>query len=190
MKTQLEQFIRTHTKSPKESEIAAILNIFEERTYSKGSIFKAANTISQEVGFITAGSVRLYMVKENGQEVTGEILQHHSFVTDLISTRENTRTGLTIQCLEPSSILVAPVAMARELLEINLTFNILIREYIAGRAVELGKKQMLFITGTAKERYQFILQNNPDLLKKFPLRFIASIIGITPTQLSRIRNNK
>jgi len=56
--------------------------------------------------------------------------------------------------------------------------------------LEMAKRYYLFIAGTAKERYQFIIDNNPNLVKKFPLRFIASIIGITPTQLSRIRNNK
>ena len=54
----------------------------------------------------------------------------------------------------------------------------------------MGKKNLAFLKGTAKDRYQFILENNPSLLKKFPLRLIASIIGITPTQLSRIRNKK
>lgn len=54
----------------------------------------------------------------------------------------------------------------------------------------MAKRQLLFLTGTAIERYQFILENNPKLLKKFPLRFIASIIGITPTQLRRIRDKK
>jgi ribosomal protein L10 len=54
----------------------------------------------------------------------------------------------------------------------------------------MANSQYLFLTGTAKERYQFILENKPELLKKFPLRFIASMIGITPTQLSRVRNKK
>ena len=35
----------------------------------------------------------------------------------------------------------------------------------------------------------FILENNPDLLKKTSLRFIAFMIGITATQLSRIKKS-
>ena len=64
------------------------------------------------------------------------------------------------------------------------------REHIIKITIEMGKKNLAFLKGTAKDRYQFILENNPSLLKKFPLRLIASIIGITPTQLSRIRNKK
>ena len=62
------------------------------------------------------------------------------------------------------------------------------REYITENAVEMGRRHLLFLTGSAKERYLFILENHPNLLKKLPLRLIASLIGITPVQLSRIRN--
>lgn len=58
---------------------------------------------------------------------------------------------------------------------------------MADQVAELLKLYILFLTGYASDRYHFILNNNPDLLEKFPLHFIASMIGVTPTQLSRIR---
>jgi hypothetical protein len=74
-----------------------------------------------------------------------------------------------------------------DLLEHNVTFNILIREYIGDRSMVLLKRHLMFLNGTAKERYQYILETNPEMLKKFPLKYVASMIGVTPTQLSRIR---
>lgn len=73
----------------------------------------------------------------------------------------------------------------RELLTHNVTFNILIREYMGDRAMHLVKHHLLFLNGTAKQRYEYLIATNPSLFKKFPLRFIASMIGITPTQLGR-----
>ncbi|MEM6380735.1 MAG: hypothetical protein AAF705_21310 [Bacteroidota bacterium] len=78
----------------------------------------------------------------------------------------------------------------KALLEVNLTFNKLIREHMADRTVEMAKQHLLFLSATAKDRYRFMIQHNPGLIKNLPLRFIASMIGITPTQLSRIRNQK
>ncbi|MEO1255364.1 MAG: hypothetical protein AAFY41_10835, partial [Bacteroidota bacterium] len=89
-----------------------------------------------------------------------------------------------------TTMLVAPVEDMKKLLEVNLTLNRLIREYMADNMVEMGKLHFTFLTGTAKERYRFILENNPRLIKSVPLRYIASMIGITPTQLSRIRKRK
>ena len=190
MKRQLENFIKTKVKNPKEIEVKAILDIFEERTYGKGELFKEANTISKELGFLTRGSTRLFMIKENGDDVTGQIVQQDCFLGDMISIRTQESTPIVIEFLENSSMLVASVSKVGQLLETNLAFNILLREHISDQTVAMGKQYITFITGTAKERYQFIMDNNPDLLKKFPLRFIASMIGVTPTQLSRVRNKK
>lgn len=40
---------------------------------------------------------------------------------------------------------------------------------------------------SAEERYQNLLMHYPDVIKRVPLKFIASYLGITPVSLSRIR---
>ncbi|MEL6660033.1 MAG: Crp/Fnr family transcriptional regulator [Bacteroidota bacterium] len=190
MKEQLAYFIKANISNPIEEEIEAILEIFHLRQYKKGEIFKEQNKMCKEVGFIVSGSVRHFAIKHNGNEVTGRIAQKNNFVTDLISLRTKGATPIAIMTMEPTTLLVASVEDAEKLLEVNLTFNRLIREHMADSVVEFGKLFFIFLTGTAKERYRFILEHNPNLVKNVPLRFIASMIGITPTQLSRIRNNK
>ena len=189
MKGQLENFIRSIVTNPIEQEINAILDIFQERKYSKGEHFKYHNQICTEFGYIVDGSLRQYVVKENGEELTGSIIPKNNLVTDFISVRTNQKTRISIDAIEPTTMLVASTESNRKLLEVNITYNRFIREHLADRAMQLSRMHMLFLTGTAKERYLFLLQNYPDLLKKFPLRFIATMIGITPTQLSRIRRN-
>ena len=39
----------------------------------------------------------------------------------------------------------------------------------------------------ATERYSTFIASHPDVEKRVPLSYIASHLGITPTQLSRIR---
>ncbi|MEL6649439.1 MAG: hypothetical protein AAFQ87_01415 [Bacteroidota bacterium] len=190
MKAQLEQLIRSKVKNPREPEIQEILAAFEARAYAKGQIFKNAHAHCTEIGFICSGSTRFFFVKESGVEITGAVILAGNFVTDLISIRGEEETPLCIEFLEDTNLLVCLLPRAKELLETNLAFNIVIRDHMAERAVQMAKRMALFLTGTAKERYEFFLQHNPKLLKKLPLRLIASLIGITPTQLSRIRNQK
>jgi CRP-like cAMP-binding protein len=40
---------------------------------------------------------------------------------------------------------------------------------------------------TAEERYNDLVKKAPDLLKRVPLKYIASFLGITQVSLSRIR---
>jgi len=190
MKDIFEGFIRDKVKHPDSDEIEEILNCFEIRNYQKGEYFKEPFTKSKELGFLVEGSLRLLMVKKNGEEVTVRIIQENSLIADIFSVRNNENTPIGIQCISPVAILVAPLHKVHPLLDTNLALNITMREYISERAMEMGENYMMFITGSAKERYQFILEKRPKLLQKFPLRFIASMIGITPTQLSRIRKKK
>lgn len=40
---------------------------------------------------------------------------------------------------------------------------------------------------TAEERYKSLIENTPDIIRRIPLKHIASYLGITPVSLSRIR---
>jgi CRP-like cAMP-binding protein len=190
MKDQLEHFIRLNVKNPNDEEIKAILEIFHLKHFQKAEYFKQSNKVCTEIGFIVEGAVRHYIVKNNGNEVTGRILQKNNFAIDIISSRPKEKTLISIVAMEPTILLVASIENMNKLFEVNLTFNRLMRDYIADKLVDIGKLHILFLAATGKERYDFILENNPDLLKKTPLRLIASMIGITATQLSRIRKKR
>ena len=46
------------------------------------------------------------------------------------------------------------------------------------------------IKDTPGERYEELLKNHPEIIKRVPQHYIASYLGITPISLSRIRNRK
>lgn len=190
MKKQLEEFIYRRVKNAKAHDVEEILSIFYQQEYNKRELFKERDTIIKELGFLVNGSARSYFINEKGDEITDGILQEESFLSDIISVRTAEKSPIVIEIIEKSTVLVAPMSSVWELLERNLTFNILIREYIGDKSMELVKRHLMFLNGTATERYQYLLTTNPSLLKKFPLRYIASMLGITQTQLSRIRNKK
>lgn len=190
MKDQFKNFIYRRVKSLKEQEVEEIIAIFSEIQFKKGEVFKERDTIIKRLGFLAVGSARSYFINDKGDEITDEIIQKDNFISDIISVRTGGKSPIIIELLEDSSVLAAPMAEVWPLLERNLTFNILIREYIGDRSMELVKRYLMFLNGTAKERYQYLMASNPTLLEKFPLKFIASMIGVTPTQLSRIRNEK
>ncbi|HHP7241548.1 MAG TPA: Crp/Fnr family transcriptional regulator [Cyclobacteriaceae bacterium] len=190
MKKNLEDFIRSRVKNPNDAEVEEILGIFWEKKYNKGELFKERDTIIESLGFLVDGSSRSYFINQSGDEVTDQVLEENNFLSDILSVRTDEKSSIIIEFLEISNVLSAPMDSVKDLLERNITFNILIREYIGDRAMDLLKRHLMFLNGTAKERYQHLLKSNPSLFKKFPLRFIASMIGVTPTQLSRIRKNK
>ena len=187
MKNQFEEFINQRVKKPRDLEVQEILSIFSEKKFDKGALFKEGNTIIKKLGFLVDGSARTYFINDKGDEITDEIVQKNNFLSDIISVRTGEKSPIFIEILETSIVLVANMDNVWELLEHNVTFNILIREYIGDRSMELLKRYLMFLNGTAKERYRYIVETNPEILKKFPLKYVASMIGVTRTQLSRIR---
>jgi len=187
---QIEEFIYERVKTANGNEVKQILSIFNEQLFKKGTLFKNQDTVIQNLGFLASGSARSYLINENSDEITDEILQPNNFLSDIISIRTKEKSPIIIEILEDSNVLVAPMEKVLELLNYNVTFNILLREYMGDRAMQLVKYHLLFLNGSAKQRYEYLLATNPTLFKKFPLKFIASMIGVTPTQLSRIRGKK
>lgn len=186
----LEELIRATIKKPLQKEIEAIEGIFVKRTFKKGELFKKGGATSKRLAFITQGSARHYLLTPKGDDITTLIVEKYNFVADLISVRQKNPNPIEIEFLEDTAAMVTSISKHMQLLEENLAYNILIREHLADRTAEFSKRQILFLTGTAKERYEYIIENDPDIIKKFPLKFIATMIGITPTQLSRLRNKK
>lgn len=190
MKELLRQYLIEQVSSPKEEEIEEILSIFEINEFKKGDYFKKPFKTGKEIGFLAKGAIRIVIFKDNGEEVTARIREENTFIADPYMLENNDPSPIGIECLEDLPLLVANMTDFQNLLESNLTLNIVLRKFLSQQMREIGKQQLLFLTGSAKERYEFIIKQYPNLLKKFPLRFIASMIGITPTQLSRVRSKK
>ena len=190
MRNQLEDFIYQRVKKPKGSEVQEILSAFNEIRYEKSMFFKERDSMIKELGFLIQGSARSYFINAKGDEITDQIVENYNFLSDIISVRTGEKSPVIIEFLEFSVVLVAPMDKVWVLFEHNITFNILIREYLGDRAMELMRRHLMFLNGTARERYHYLLTSNPSLLDKFPLKYVASMIGVTPTQLSRIRSEK
>jgi CRP-like cAMP-binding protein len=190
MKNKFKDFIYQRVQKPRGNEVQEILSIFSEKKFDKGALFKEGHTVIKKLGFLVDGSARTYFINAKGDEITDEIVQQNNFLSDIISVRTGEKSPIIIEVLEKSIVLVANMDSVWDLLEHNVTFNILIREYMGDRSMELLKRHLMFLNGTAKERYQYILETKPDILKKFPLKYVASMIGVTQTQLSRIRKEK
>jgi hypothetical protein len=53
-----------------------------------------------------------------------------------------------------------------------------------------GEKTKLLRIVSAKERYKALLETHPELVKRVPLKYIASYLGMTTENLSRVRSQK
>ncbi len=51
----------------------------------------------------------------------------------------------------------------------------------------LYEKKLAIVNGDAKERFESLVENRPEIMEKVPKKYIASYVGVTPQYLSKLQ---
>jgi CRP/FNR family transcriptional regulator, anaerobic regulatory protein len=167
-----------------------ILSKSRREDLPKGHLLHTADEVCDKVFFLEKGLVRWFYYSEDGKDVTDSFGLENSYVTAIDSFFQRTPSRYFIELLEDSTVYSMTHKDVQLELEkfpetMHLTALILVQllEQMLDKNAALQFK-------TAKERYRFMSEKHPQILKRVSLGHVASYLGITPETLSRIRNQK
>lgn len=171
-----------------EISLKAIIGSFSARSLKKGEYLLEAGQICREMAFIEEGYLRMFSLA-NGREVTLWIGNEGSFITSLSSFIFETENYWSIQALTDCSVQLVSrkdhFRLCREHPQWLELDNILL-----ARAFSLLEQNMFsHLHTTARQRFEALLSTNPAIFNHVPLQHIASMLGITPETLSRLRKS-
>lgn len=160
------------------------------RHYDKGEEFIAAGDVGRYIGYVESGALKYVCFSPDGtSHVVGLEFAGH-FVCDFPGSlyRQKSRCSIIatvpceIHCI--SSMEVSELMKTDEkVLRIVETSTREVFYTVYDRLVDLYSK-------SPQQRYDELLSRDPNLFQLFSLKDIASLLNITPTHLSRIRNTK
>ena len=156
----------------------------------KGSVFAKREEFSKNIGFVESGVLRAYFTKYSGEQYNKTFFTSGSFVGAYSSLVTGQKNLIDIDCLTTCSLWVAPFDSIRSLYDQNPQIERLARILAEQFFVNKEKREIELATLEAKERYTIFQKEHPELEQLIPQYHIASYLGITPTQLSRIRSQK
>jgi CRP/FNR family transcriptional regulator, anaerobic regulatory protein len=183
--TPLQKYIQAHFGVTAE-DVTAISAFFEPITLKKGEHFLRIGQQSDRLGFVQSGILREYtMVGDH--EVTKWISTQGYFVVDLSSFLFDRPARWNIHALADTEIAVISRPRYRQIGEIVPRWPELEKLFIAKCFTVLEDRVVTHLAMTAEERYQQLLNFNPQLFNTVPLQYLASMLGITPETLSRLR---
>jgi CRP-like cAMP-binding protein len=164
-------------------QLSAILDCLTVLNIKKDECLIKEGQVSQTFYFVNQGAFRHYTIQDNGEEATLNlfirsewVLEHKSFITQQPSQN-------IIQAVTDSEVFGLSVWDFHQLIKLSDRF------FRMGQILEHATQNLDFQSNrlSPEQKYERLLHTKPELLQQFPLKHIASFMGMTPETLSRIR---
>ncbi|GGG97568.1 cAMP-binding protein [Polaribacter pacificus] len=160
---------------------------FKPLQLTKGDYFVREGEYAQQIGFLRKGVVRAFFINEEGKEYTKQFFVGYSIIGAYTSLLTKQPNKIGQQALGDCEILTADFREIEKLYERFHDLERLGRKIAEFYFLEKEEKEIEMALLDADKRYLLMKEKFPSLELTIPQYQIASYLGITPTQLSRIR---
>lgn len=145
---------------------------------------------SNTIYFIVKGAARIYYLNQEGKETNTWFLFENELLISVYSFYTNNPSFEYLETLEDSRLIAVKKEKLDEMylkyMEFNFSGRKLTEFYHMRNEMQANDLRLY----SAKERYEHLIQRNPQLLQRVSLGHIASYLGISAETLSRIRKQK
>ncbi|PZU80942.1 MAG: hypothetical protein DI529_16080 [Chryseobacterium sp.] len=164
--------------------------LWPDITYKKvesGTIFIESEENNRKVFFIKSGIVRIYYLMDNGTEKTVLFHTKKSFFGNYDGIIYGKPSRYFYQSIGGTEVFESTYDSIYLNSQKSITLNNLRGNMFLAMLGIFLKNIEDFVLLNPEERYQKHLEENAEVLKKVPSKYIASLLGITPVSLSRIK---
>lgn len=161
--------------------------LFRGQTLRKQDHFALASRVETTAAYITEGILRAYYRTANGQEYNKTFFMADDFIGAFSSLVTGQPNAINIQALTPCQLLVADYAALTALYDQHPDWERFARRLAELYFVYKEQREVELALLNADERYVRFRDDYPGLEQCIPQYQVASYLGITPTQLSRVR---
>ena len=171
-----------------DESFAELLAITQFRTVEKNECLLPVGQVAVSQYYVCEGLLVSVFLTDDGGEHIKNFFTEGNFAGSAASSIRFAPSAFAIQSLEKAVILEYNFRQYRQLIDQREDLKLFYIAYLEQSWILKNEpRQIAFATQTATTRYQAFRVEHPDLTGRVPLHYIASYLGITPTQLSRIR---
>ena len=154
--------------------------------FSKRTVILKTGQIERYLSFIQEGVIRFYIPREEN-DLTFSFAFDNGFVSAYDSFLLQTPVTYHVETLTDCILWRVSYNDLQEIYRETEVGNLIGRQAGEDLFLKKSKRELSLLNDTAEQRYLNLFTEQPHLIKKIPLKYIASYIGITPQALSRIR---
>lgn len=160
---------------------------FKQIQLSKKDFFSRDGEYARKVGFLEKGIIRAFIRTYEGKEYTKQFFFGPSMVGAYSSLLTGQPNRIIQQTLTECTIWIADYAKIEALYDRHHELERIGRKIAEHYYLEKERNMVEMALYDADKRYAIIKERFPNIESQVQQYHIASYLGITPTQLSRIR---
>lgn len=186
--TDLEQYLHTYFAFDG-SDLATVASFFKPEMVRKGDFYLQTGKPCNKLSFIQSGILRIFVDLED-REVTQWISTKGYFITDLSGLIFEKPSRWNMQALTDTILYSIDKADYDRLGDFIQKWPVTEKLFLAHCFVTLEERVFSFLSMTAEQRYNLLFDSHRELFNQVPLQYIASMLGMTPETISRIRRKQ
>jgi len=154
----------------------------------KGSHLINTGDNVQHALYLMDGIVRYYVVTQDGQEVTKAFYKDSFLIGSFDVTFNHVPNKFSVQALTPVTFLKIPINNIRNLMDNSHSFCKVYNSFIVSVFVFKERREIELLSTKAILRMENFYKEFPQIANEISNVALASYLGITPVQLSRLKN--
>lgn len=170
-------------------ELNDIFSHFAKENFQKNQLLLKEGEICRQLYFVEKGMGRSYYLKEDGKEVTQWFFGQGVFMCSADSFFNQSHSNYYLEILEDAVL----YSISHEKMELLLAKYHKMEKFARLLTIDMLTKIVHKLNAiqfqTARERYDYMISEFPDIVHRVPLGHIASYLGMAQETLSRIRRN-
>lgn len=155
--------------------------------FKKGEVILRNGETAKDYILIESGILRKYVIDANGNEVTTKFHSTGDFSIVVLSFFHRLPSSESIVAITDGVGWKIGFMEFMNLLKSVKGLGEWGRNWMSNQLFISEQRAVDIFVKTATERYLELLSDNPELLEKIPLKYLASYLGVTDSSLSRIR---
>lgn len=155
--------------------------------WSQDDFLVVQGDTSDTLYLLQEGLVRLFYTTPEGKERNKAFYRAGQVTGPVSAAITAAPAPFAIQCLEPTSAICFRHRDLLEATRANAQLSHLYRELLSDAFIRNEQREAVLLTLDARQRYQWLLREEPELVERVPQFHLASYLGLDPVSLSRLK---
>ena len=184
---QFSRFLNKFLEISDDQFNSVISPAIQVRHFNKKEVITQEGEVEQYFNFISKGMVRKYFRKG-----TDEIVTQISLEEQIIHSQESFHaqkpSEYCVDAVEPSVLFSISRADLDKIYATGASWERLGRLIVTFTLVLTDRWQMCLLKLSPRERFLEFVKNNPELMRRTPQKYLASLLNIQPETFSRFKH--